>query len=562
MVGELDAVHDHVGARERLAQGQRVAGKGLDAAPRGRPTGRAAPGSRVVTTISSPPRSSSRFTTSLPMKPVPPGDTTIVAWTSARSLTNALILGCACGARWSWRTTPTSSSWSRSTCPTKGSRWTASATAARRCSACARRAYDLLILDLQLPGLDGLSLCAAAPPRGQRARRARRDAHRARRRDRPHRGPGDGRRRLRGEAVLAQGAGGPGARAVPPPGARPRRRRRRGPALRRPRGGHRPPRRALGGRGRPPDRQGVRAAGGPARGARARVVAAAAPRGRLGLLVRRRAPAPSTCTCAACARRSPASPRPSSPSSRSATGWRAARTPDARPADTHRGHRGRRHRRRAPGRVPPRRARGARALHRGEPRDAAGGSGAHGAVRGGAAGGGRGPRAAGSHRRRRRPRSARAGGSRSWPPTAGSWPIPRPPAPQLAALENHSSRPEVAQAIAYGRGSDIRRSATVGDDLLYVAVAIRRGGRLLGVSRVARPRRPPGAGGRAAAPLDRAGRWPSRSSSPRSSPSRCPRRWRGRCARSWTPRAASPPATSRRARGSTARTRWASWRGS
>jgi len=59
--------------------------------------------------------------------------------------------------------------------------------------------------------------------------------------------------------------------------------------------------------------------------------------------------------------------------------------------------------------------------------------------------------------------------------------------PQLATLENHSQRPEVTQAIAFGRGSDIRRSATVGDDLLYVAVAIRRGGRLLGVSRIARP---------------------------------------------------------------------------
>jgi two-component system phosphate regulon sensor histidine kinase PhoR len=59
--------------------------------------------------------------------------------------------------------------------------------------------------------------------------------------------------------------------------------------------------------------------------------------------------------------------------------------------------------------------------------------------------------------------------------------------PQLAALENHSHRPEVEQAIATGRGSDIRRSATVGADLLYVAVPIRRGGRLLGISRVARP---------------------------------------------------------------------------
>ena len=58
---------------------------------------------------------------------------------------------------------------------------------------------------------------------------------------------------------------------------------------------------------------------------------------------------------------------------------------------------------------------------------------------------------------------------------------------ELGAVENHAHRPEVEQAIASGRGSDIRRSATVGAELLYVAVPIRRGGRLLGVSRVARP---------------------------------------------------------------------------
>jgi two-component system phosphate regulon sensor histidine kinase PhoR len=58
---------------------------------------------------------------------------------------------------------------------------------------------------------------------------------------------------------------------------------------------------------------------------------------------------------------------------------------------------------------------------------------------------------------------------------------------ELAAIENHAGRPEVAQAIALGRGSDIRRSATVGADLLYVAVPVRRAGRLLGISRVARP---------------------------------------------------------------------------
>ena len=54
-----------------------------------------------------------------------------------------------------------------------------------------------------------------------------------------------------------------------------------------------------------------------------------------------------------------------------------------------------------------------------------------------------------------------------------------------------------------GRGSAIRHSATVDDDLLYVAVPIRRGGRLLGVSRVARSDRARGAGRGPAAPGDR-----------------------------------------------------------
>jgi two-component system, OmpR family, phosphate regulon sensor histidine kinase PhoR len=57
---------------------------------------------------------------------------------------------------------------------------------------------------------------------------------------------------------------------------------------------------------------------------------------------------------------------------------------------------------------------------------------------------------------------------------------------ELAALDNHAGRPEVQGAVTSGRGAIIRHSATVGDDLLYVAVPIRRGGRLLGVSRVAR----------------------------------------------------------------------------
>jgi two-component system phosphate regulon sensor histidine kinase PhoR len=57
----------------------------------------------------------------------------------------------------------------------------------------------------------------------------------------------------------------------------------------------------------------------------------------------------------------------------------------------------------------------------------------------------------------------------------------------LLALENHATRPEVKAALATGSGSSIRRSATVRDDLLYAAVAVRQGGRLVGVARVARP---------------------------------------------------------------------------
>jgi two-component system phosphate regulon sensor histidine kinase PhoR len=57
--------------------------------------------------------------------------------------------------------------------------------------------------------------------------------------------------------------------------------------------------------------------------------------------------------------------------------------------------------------------------------------------------------------------------------------------PQLLAVENHRDRPEVVEAMTFGSGSAVRRSATVGDDLLYAAVAIRHEGRLLGVSRVA-----------------------------------------------------------------------------
>jgi two-component system phosphate regulon sensor histidine kinase PhoR len=55
----------------------------------------------------------------------------------------------------------------------------------------------------------------------------------------------------------------------------------------------------------------------------------------------------------------------------------------------------------------------------------------------------------------------------------------------LAAEENHSDRPEVMEALASGTGGALRHSATVGQDLLYAAVAVRHQGRVLGVSRVA-----------------------------------------------------------------------------
>jgi two-component system, OmpR family, phosphate regulon sensor histidine kinase PhoR len=57
----------------------------------------------------------------------------------------------------------------------------------------------------------------------------------------------------------------------------------------------------------------------------------------------------------------------------------------------------------------------------------------------------------------------------------------------LDAVENHGGRPEVVEALAAGSGSAERHSGTVGEDLLYVAVAIQHEGHTLGVSRVAWP---------------------------------------------------------------------------
>ncbi len=58
-----------------------------------------------------------------------------------------------------------------------------------------------------------------------------------------------------------------------------------------------------------------------------------------------------------------------------------------------------------------------------------------------------------------------------------------------ATMENHASRPEVRDALTRGRGSSIRHSATLGLDMLYVAVTDRRAGVTAGVVRVALPLR-------------------------------------------------------------------------
>lgn len=56
-----------------------------------------------------------------------------------------------------------------------------------------------------------------------------------------------------------------------------------------------------------------------------------------------------------------------------------------------------------------------------------------------------------------------------------------------AQMENHADRPEVAAALEGERGTDVRHSATVGYDMLYVAVPIVSDGELLGVARAALP---------------------------------------------------------------------------
>ena len=72
---------------------------------------------------------------------------------------------------------------------------------------------DVVLLDLSLPGLDGLQVLAAGPRR--RSAHAGAHPHRARHRRRPHPRPEHRRRRLPGQALRPGRAGGPGARAGP-----------------------------------------------------------------------------------------------------------------------------------------------------------------------------------------------------------------------------------------------------------------------------------------------------------------------------------------------------------
>jgi len=55
-------------------------------------------------------------------------------------------------------------------------------------------------------------------------------------------------------------------------------------------------------------------------------------------------------------------------------------------------------------------------------------------------------------------------------------------------MDNHLLRPEVRQALKAGQGSSVRPSATLGYEMMYVAVPIRNGpGQVLGIMRVALP---------------------------------------------------------------------------
>jgi two-component system phosphate regulon sensor histidine kinase PhoR len=57
----------------------------------------------------------------------------------------------------------------------------------------------------------------------------------------------------------------------------------------------------------------------------------------------------------------------------------------------------------------------------------------------------------------------------------------------VASMENHAGRPEVRAALAGGLGRDVRRSATLGAPLIYVADPVTSAGRIVAVLRLAAP---------------------------------------------------------------------------
>jgi two-component system phosphate regulon sensor histidine kinase PhoR len=61
------------------------------------------------------------------------------------------------------------------------------------------------------------------------------------------------------------------------------------------------------------------------------------------------------------------------------------------------------------------------------------------------------------------------------------------PLEDLSRIENHRGRPEVRAALTGGVGRDLRRSETVGQELLYVALPVSDGARIVGVLRLALP---------------------------------------------------------------------------
>ena len=56
-----------------------------------------------------------------------------------------------------------------------------------------------------------------------------------------------------------------------------------------------------------------------------------------------------------------------------------------------------------------------------------------------------------------------------------------------ATMENHSTRPEVITALSSGTGHAIRYSATLHENMMYVAVTVSQAGSIVGLSRVALP---------------------------------------------------------------------------